>query len=126
MVAEHEKGKLGEQIACDYLISKGYKIKVRNYLERVGEIDIIAYNDMYLAFVEVKTRRKKSMVSPAEAVNLRKQSRIIKTALLYMMKHSCDKQPRFDVIEVYIHKTKKPEIYHIENAFTWRDEYAIY
>lgn len=51
-------GKLGEDIACEYLIKSGYRILGRNYRERWGEIDIIAKApDLTLVFVEVKTLR---------------------------------------------------------------------
>lgn len=52
-------GKLGEDLACEYLINKGYKIIQRNYLKKWGEIDIIAKDPMNtLVFVEVKTMRQ--------------------------------------------------------------------
>lgn len=126
MATGNDKGRLGEKLACDYLIKKGYEIVTCNFNAKVGEIDIIAQNDMYLAFVEVKTRRKNSMATPAEAVTNNKQRKIIKTALVYMMKNKSDKQPRFDVIEIYMHKSKTYEIYHIENAFILGDDYAVF
>ena len=49
-------GKIGENLACEYLVNKGYKILVRNYKEKWDEIDIIARaKDRTLVFVEVKT-----------------------------------------------------------------------
>lgn len=126
MITGNDKGKLGEKLACDYLVNKGYKIVTCNFSAKVGEIDIVAQNDIYLVFAEVKTRRKNSIATPAEAVNSSKQRKIIKTALIYMMKNKTDKQPRFDVIEVYMHKSNTPEIYHIENAFILGDDYAVF
>jgi putative endonuclease len=70
-------GKSGEDRVAAFLRSKGYKIVKRNYQCRVGEIDIIAERREYIVFVEVKTRKAGSLVSGEEAVNFKKQERII-------------------------------------------------
>jgi len=54
-------GELGEDLACEYLVRKGYKILARNYREKLGEIDIVARaKDRTLVFVEVKTFKSAS------------------------------------------------------------------
>ncbi len=51
-----EIGKIGENIACGYLVNNNYKIIERNYREKMGEIDVIAKSpDKTLTFIEVKT-----------------------------------------------------------------------
>ena len=52
-----EIGRLGETAVCSWLRQNGYTVLRRNFCIRGGEIDIIAQNAEYLAFVEVKTRR---------------------------------------------------------------------
>jgi len=60
-MAEHNKiGKIGEDIAVKYLLSKGFNIIERNYLCRVGEIDIISHEKNSLIFIEVKSKKVKS------------------------------------------------------------------
>ena len=86
----------------DFLRKSGYEILKRNYQCRFGEIDIIAQKDDFIIFVEVKTRKKGSIVSAAEAVDSFKIQRIIKTAQDFIVKTSCELQPRFDVAEVYV------------------------
>lgn len=114
-------GKSGEDRVAAFLRSKGYKIVNRNYQCRFGEIDIIAERREYIVFVEVKTRKAGSLVSGEEAVNFKKQERIILTAEDYISKTLCELQPRFDVAVVTV--TKKPDgsdIYnlnYITNAF---------
>ena len=61
-------GRLGEQLTAEYLEEKGYEIVERNFKCRFGEIDIIAQNDRYLAFVEVKTRSADGLSHPFEAI----------------------------------------------------------
>lgn len=108
-------GILGENYAARLLEKKGYSIEKRNYHSRYGEIDIIAKNDEYIVFAEVKTRSKGSIAQPREWVDSIKQEKIIKTAAAFLQELLIDLQPRFDVIEVFI--DEKIKIAHIENAF---------
>ena len=113
-------GIWGEEQVIDYLKKKNYQILCHNYYSRYGEIDIIAKKDDILAFVEVKTRAKNSICSPAEAVTVAKQKKIYLTALHYLEEYGADLQPRFDVCEVYVltaGKSRIAEINYLENAF---------
>lgn len=112
-----ETGRLGEESVCRYLESLGYRIKVRNYRIRGGEIDIIAENSEFIAFVEVKSRKPGSLVTGFEAVDKRKQGLIIKTASDYCFKNPTELQPRFDVAEVIISEGRVFSIDYISNAF---------
>ena len=111
-----EVGRLGEEV-CKYLADRGYSIVERNYRIKGGEIDIIADNGDFIAFVEVKSRKPDSMVSGFEAVNKRKRSLIIKTAADYCCKHPSMLQPRFDVAQVIISGEKVLSIDYITNAY---------
>lgn len=117
----NEKGKRGEDFAAEYLIKQGYKILERNFHSRYGEIDIIAQNDDYIVFVEVKARQYNSMISGREAVNFSKQRKIVKTSVLYLQEHYFDLQPRYDVIEISLSKQRICGIEHIESAFNTQD-----
>lgn len=111
-------GALGEVIASRRLRDDGYDILSANYHTRFGEIDLIASDGEYLVFVEVKTRRAGSLVRPCEAVDSSKQSKIIRTAALYLSSHPTALQPRFDVIEVWLKNgTQAQKVNHIKNAF---------
>ena len=110
-------GKAGEDFAAKYLESRGYKIIDRNYKIRAAEIDIIAELDNTIIFVEVKTRSSIRHGFPVEAVDLRKQKRIIKAASVFLQDEKYfDFNCRFDVIEVYSIKNEL-KLRHIENAF---------
>lgn len=111
-----EKGYEGEEIACKYLKSKCYNILERNFRSKTGEIDIIAKKNNLIVFVEVKTRSNTNFGYAYEAVNKKKQSKIIKTALYYVkLKRLENYQLRFDIIEVYLEKENV--VNHFENAF---------
>ncbi|NTV52425.1 MAG: YraN family protein [Candidatus Firestonebacteria bacterium] len=96
------KGKVAEDQAVFYLQKQGYKIVERNFSVRGGEIDIIAWEGKTLCFVEVKSRGSADYGYPAEAVNRRKQQRLICAAQLYLLRHFKAGPPacRFDVISL--------------------------
>ena len=128
-MATVSKGAAGEILAARFLREKEYIIVASNYRCRQGEIDIIASNKQYIAFVEVKTRRIGSLYSPREAVTVSKQRRLIATASLYLRNHPTPKQPRFDVIEVVTDADdpmKVVEINHIMGAYEAGDLHAAF
>lgn len=110
-------GKTGERLAADYLRKKGYSILAVNFRCRFGEIDVIAQNRKYIAFVEVKTRGAGSFVHPLEAITPAKRARIVKTAQFYLLAHPTKLQPRFDAAAVFMHGDGAAQIEYIENAF---------
>lgn len=123
------KGAAGEILAARFLREKGYTIIASNYRCRQGEIDIIACDKQYIAFVEVKTRRSGSLYSPREAVTISKQRRLITTASIYLRNNPTPKQPRFDVIEVLTDADdpmKVMEINHIMGAYEAGDLHAAF
>ena len=65
----NETGKKGENYVSEYLKEKGFKIIYRNYHSRYGEIDIICEDEKYIVFVEVKVRKRNSLVKGLEAVS---------------------------------------------------------
>ena len=114
-------GAFGEDAACAYQKRRGYKIIGRNYLCRLGEIDIIAKNRKFVVFAEVKLRKNDAYGRAAEFVTQAKQHRVILAAERWLLQNPTELQPRFDVIEVYAPQgldTKKPEIHHLEDAFS--------
>lgn len=120
MISTKLLGTWGEEQAAAYLRKKRYKIVAMNYRCRYGEIDLIASNRKYLAFVEVKLRKGDSFAAAYEYVDSFKQNRLRTTAQLYLSQNPTDLQPRFDVIEIYAPEgieTKKPKFNHMEDAF---------
>lgn len=113
-------GRWGEGIAAEYLRRKHYEIVSANYRCRFGEIDLIAENRKFLVFVEVKLRKNASFAAAMEFVDRRKQERLRETAAIYLSQHETQKQPRFDVIEIYAPEgtqTRRPTVRHLEDAF---------
>ena len=121
-------GDLGEKYAVEYLKSKGYTVDLTNYHTRFGEIDIIAHNDEYLLFVEVKSRSG-NFSKGREAVTSQKQKKLIMTAMIYLEQHQTNLQPRFDVIEILFKSKDNPSLLklcHIKNAFEAGNCYELF
>ncbi len=110
-------GRSGEAAAAEYLKRKKYRILGMNYACRFGEIDVIAADRKFVVFAEVKQRKNGDFAAPREFVNAAKQRRLIAAASLWLQQNETDKQPRFDVIEVYAPDGAAVQINHIENAF---------
>ena len=112
----HELGRLGEDLACNYLINKGYRILERNWHSGHKEIDIIALNDDVLVVVEVKTRKTGDYGDPDIAVGRDKQRMLIQAANAYVRYKNLDVDVRFDIVSI-LFSDEVPEIEHIEDAF---------
>lgn len=113
-------GQWGEEQAAEWLRRRGWRIVGRNFRCRMGEVDIVAADGRYLAFVEVKLRKDGRYGAACEAVTLSKQRKLRTAAEYYLLCHPTRLQPRFDVAEVYAPqgvRTERPDIYYIENAF---------
>ena len=112
-----ELGKFGEELALRRIKRLGYKKIVRNFRCPLGEVDIIARDGDTLVFMEIKTRKGRSIDYAKEAVNERKKRQISKVALAYMKSMDCsDVRARFDVVAISLGRGK-PEIEVIKNAF---------
>ena len=114
-------GSWGERLAAEYMRKKGYKLIGLNYRCRFGEIDVISEDRKYVVFVEVKLRKSAAFAEAREFVTASKQEKLIAAAQMWMQQNPTNKQPRFDVVEIYAPQgiaTEKPEINHIENAFS--------
>ena len=112
-------GEIGENIAHEHLKSLGYKLVVKNYRIRTGEIDLIMTDKNTLVFIEVRTKSTSFFGSPAETVNYKKQKVIINTANFFLYNHPVfqDSECRFDVVGIVINNQSNPEINHIKDAF---------
>lgn len=99
---KRETGAVYEDIAANYLVNAGYEIIEKNFRCRLGEVDIIAKENEYLAFIEVKYRSTIQKGFPEEAVTLHKQKIISKVADYYLMKKKIyvEIPVRFDVVSI--------------------------
>lgn len=116
MDAKQATGKLGEKLAAEYLLQKGFIIEERNFRHGRNEIDIIVSKEEVLVFVEVKARSGRGAWGlPEDAVDDRKASRLISCANAYIFKTNWQGDIRFDIIAVELEGSIR--ITHFEDAF---------
>ena len=108
----------GEELARRALKKRGYRILASRERSRLGEIDIVARDGPALVFVEVKTRRGDRFGKPVEAVDRRKQKRLVRLALAYISRRGMsDARIRFDIVGVEFPTDGRPSVQVYRNAF---------
>lgn len=123
----HKIGILGETIAKDYLLAKGYAIIGQNFHTRYGEIDIIASPNLThnadvnsLVFVEVKTRTGRLFGFPEQSITPKKMEHLIAAINVYLQENNqLDIPWQVDVLSIELKGGKKPLIVHYENITTF-------
>ncbi len=116
MAKHNELGKLGEELAVEYLQKNGYEILETNWTFQKAEIDIIAKKENTLAIVEVKTRSSLEFGLPQDFVKPKKIQLLVKAVNEYVVSKDMDIEVRFDIIA--IHKEGKSfVIEHLIDAF---------
>jgi putative endonuclease len=116
MADHNELGKTGENVAIEYLKTKGYRIRHTNWRCGHLELDIVAQTSDALVFIEVKTRSN-SWESPSDVVNDAKIRKIVAAADYYIQRFELDLSPRFDIIFI-TGRAPAFEIEHIDDAFS--------
>ena len=115
-------GALGERLAGDHLVRRGFRIVERNFRTRFGELDIVAFDGRVLAFCEVKTRRMRpGQVSPFDAIRALKRTQVRRMAAVWLNARSdrpYAQELRFDAIGVTFDLSGRLlSIEHLEGAF---------
>ena len=112
-----ELGKKGEEKAIRFLKKRGYRLIEKNYVCKMGEMDIIAKEKDTLVFIEVKTRTSTLFGPPQLAVHSSKQRQLSKVALNYLKEKQLeDVKARFDVVAILLEQ-KGEKIELIKDAF---------
>ena len=122
-------GKLGELYAAAYLTQLGYTLVAANFTLPVGrnlrgavvnaEIDLVAYDNDVLCFVEVKTRSSDWFAPPEVNVDLRKRRQITRAARVYRQMLGIEDEPhRYDVVTVVLGNDSTPQIELLRNFWT--------
>lgn len=121
MARHNDFGSEGELLARKYLEDLGYEILDENWTFNKSEIDLIAYKDATIIFVEVKTRSSTAFGEPEDFVDIVKQKHMALAAdeYIYIMDHQ--NEIRFDIISVLLDKSGRHTIRHTEDAF-WPED----
>ena len=111
-------GASGEARAERFLRARGWRILARNVRADGVEMDLVAARAGTIAFVEVKTRRSRSHGAPEEAVDARKQARLVRGASAWLRQHKARaRRVRFDVVVCELDADAAWSLRHLEGAF---------
>jgi len=116
MALHNKLGRLGENIAKDFLKQKGFIIIALNWRHLHYEIDIIAGHQNILVFVEVKTRSTFKYGFPDESIDHKKENRLREAAEIYIEQKDLHNEIRFDIVSI-VKNNFEEKVYHIIDAF---------
>ena len=113
-------GQAAETIAAHFLRAQGLEILERNYLRRLGELDIVARQGDVLVIIEVRTRSDTRFGGAAASVGRSKQRRVVRAAkqLLQQRRDLAGLPARFDVLVVHEPECKNQRVQWIQHAFS--------
>lgn len=117
MASHNDLGSTGERLAKQFLENLGYEILDENWTFKKSEIDLIAYKDSKIIFIEVKTRKNNIFAEPEDSVNPSKQKQMALAADEYIHIMNHQHEIRFDIISILFDKFGEPIIKHIQDAF---------
>ncbi len=118
---KRKTGDLGEEIACRFLMKRGFSIADRNYLKKWGEIDIVALKDKKTYFIEVKTVvsklvSEKDGFRPEDNVHPSKLKRMARTVETYVAEKKVEGEYQCDLLTVRLNmETKKAKVEVVEH-----------
>jgi len=116
MADHNDRGQEAEELAAEYLISKSYTIKHRNWRYFQKEIDIVAEIGKTLVIVEVKSRSSQDRVTADELISKSKQRFIVDAAEAYINRYKIEAETRFDIVIISF-SGEGIAVEHIEEAY---------
>ena len=116
MAHHNTTGKLGEQMALEYLIRKRFVILHQNWRHSHWEVDVIASNKNVLHFIEVKTRRTKKFGYPEDDVTKKKVTNLINASEEFLYLYPEWKRIQFDILSINLLRNEPAEFFFIEDV----------
>lgn len=117
--ARQLRGCRAEDLAREYLESRGLEVVLRNFRRRRGELDLVLRDGGTLVIAEVRTRARADYGGAAASVDAFKQRRIVRAAQQLLQQHrDLARMPaRFDVVVVHAPESDAPRVEWIRHAF---------
>ncbi|WP_028463888.1 YraN family protein [Nesterenkonia alba] len=118
MRAKDRTGLIGEQVAAQWLTTRGHQVLATRWRSRTGELDLVTEHRGDLVAVEVKTRRGIGYGHPFEAVTAEKLYRLHRLLSEYASTHQCQRRRRrVDVVSVLLDRDDATQdIEHLEDV----------
>ncbi len=111
-----ERGRRAEDIALEWLLSRGFVLRERNFRAGHREIDLIVESRDRLHIVEVKSLTAPAAASPYEKVDRAKQLRLASAARNYIGLRHIEKEVQFDIVSIVFYEDRH-ELEYIPGAF---------
>jgi putative endonuclease len=121
-LADHlELGLRGEEAAFFHLRHLGFTVVARRWHSHryAGDLDLVAWENDTLCFIEVKTRSSREIAAAEAAVDDHKQKTLRRIARHYMRQSGPALITRFDVLSIYFEQEAAPEFHLFRGAFDW-------
>jgi len=109
-----ELGQVGEQLATEFLLSKGYLLLTHNFTTRIGEIDLLMQDESTIVVVEVKTLSQARGFDPIDQIDGAKQRKLQVLAQEVAARYPTY-NVRIDAVTVYWENSSEPVVTHFEN-----------
>lgn len=121
-------GTRSERAAARHLKKLGYRVLERNFRCPLGELDLVALDGDCIVFVEVRSTEHADTLRPAASVDVPKQRRLTKLALIYLkQKRLLNHAARFDVLAIsWPAEQREPTMAHYPNAFEATDRFQFF
>ena len=116
MAHHNTTGKLGEQMASEYLMQKGFVILHKNWRHSHWEVDVIASNKNVLHFIEVKTRRTKKFGYPEDDVTKKKVTNLINASEEFLYLYPEWTRIQFDILSINLLRNEPADFFFIEDV----------
>jgi len=117
MATHNETGKIGENLAINWVIKAGYAVLHTNWRFSHYEVDIIASKLNRIHFIEVKTRRQTAYGWPEESISISKLKTLMKAGAAFLELHPHWKEVQYDALSINLYRNKEPEFLLIEDLY---------
>lgn len=119
MAHHNDTGQKGEEIAEVYFKDNGYEVLFKNWRYRHWEVDLIAFKDGILHFMEVKCRSSKKFGNPEQSVSKKKIQNLMNASVEFMFQHPQYKRVQFNILSINLHKDAPTEFLFIPDIYAY-------
>ncbi len=119
MAAHNEFGKAGEEMAAEWLCQRGFQLLALNWKSGRYEVDIVAFREEVLHFIEVKSRHDDRFGMPEDWVGRKKMRHLLKAGVAYQEKYAQWNLIQYDILSILVDTKDKPDFFFIEDVYWW-------
>ena len=111
-----EVGKRGENVALEYLKSRGMRLVARNWRSGHKELDLIMDDGEFLRIVEVRSLTYPNLQPPEDSVDWSKRRKVMGAARKFASVNVVQNEIVFDIVSV-VFNGENALVEYIPNAF---------